>query len=159
MTEPDDETTQHPAASTPAGSDASLNAPPTAPPEPPPPPTMPVGPVGEPSPPPPPPVDPSTEPTPTSPPTPVEPPLAADPHRPADPGWREPPWIPPRPRDRRPSTVALIVGVALIAVGVWFFLDRTLGINLPTIEWRSIWPILLIVLGAIVLIRSLNRSR
>ena len=85
------------------------------------------------------------------------PPLTANPDRPADPGWREPPWIPARPRDRRPSLAALIVGLALIAIGVWLFVDRTLGIALPTIAWRSLWPVALIVVGALVLIRSLDR--
>jgi hypothetical protein len=102
-------------------------------------PTMPGGPLGQPAPPP--------------------PPLSPDPNRPADPGWREPPWIPPRRRDARPNLVALIVGFALIAFGVWFFVDRTLGIALPAIRWGSIWPIILIVIGAVVLLRSLDRSR
>jgi hypothetical protein len=105
---------------------------------------MPGGPLGEPAPPPPPP---------------TAPPLVADPDRPADPGWREPPWIPPRKRDPKPNLAALIVGVALIAFGLWFFVDRTLGIALPAIQWRSIWPVLLIILGGVVLIRSLDRSR
>ena len=90
-------------------------------------------------------------------PDPAAPPLTAKADRPADPGWREPPWIPARPRDRRPGTAALIVGLALIAIGVWFFIDRTLGIALPTIAWRSLWPVALIVVGGLILIRSLDR--
>jgi hypothetical protein len=116
-------------------------------PEPADPPTMPGGPIGEPAPPPPPPAPPST------------PPLSADPNRPADPGWREPPWIPARPKDRRPGTVALIVGLGLIVIGLWFFIDRTLGIALPSIQWRSVWPIVLIVIGGAILLRSLGRGR
>jgi hypothetical protein len=83
-----------------------------------------------------------------------------DPNRPAS-QWREPAWFPPkdrdRDRDRGPSVAALVVGVALVAIGLYFFVDRTLGIALPRIAWGSVWPIILIVLGAIVLLRSVNR--
>ncbi len=88
-----------------------------------------------------------------------QPPLTADPNRPADSGWREPPWIPARRKDRRPGLVALLVGVGLIVLGLWFFLDRTLGLDLPSIQWRSLWPVVLIVIGGAILLRSLDRSR
>ncbi len=51
------------------------------------------------------------------------------------------------------------MGVGLIVVGLWFFLDRTLGLDLPTIEWRGLWPVVLIVIGGAILLRSLDRSR
>lgn len=91
-----------------------------------------------------------------------EPALRADPDRPADSGWREPAWFPPRdpaqPRDGRSSTVAIVVGLVMIAVGAWFFLDRTLGIALPRIQWSSVWPVILIVIGALILVRSFQRK-
>lgn len=85
--------------------------------------------------------------------------LRVDPDRPADSGWREPAWMPPRDRDRdrRPSTVAIVVGLVLIGLGVWFFLDRTLGYDLPRIQWSSVWPIILIVVGGLILLRSIQR--
>jgi hypothetical protein len=141
MTDPTDETQPTPAPADPAA---------TPPPEPAQPPPVVPGPTPPPWPAqvdPPAPTDPGVDP----------PPLRAKPDRPADPGWREPPWIPARPRDRRPSTVALIVGLALIVIGIWLFVDRTLGIALPNIAWRSLWPLALIVVGALVLIRSLDR--
>lgn len=157
MTTPDDDTTQHTPTPPPGAASADPHTPDPRSPEAGPagapgadpgalsgavprPPTMPGGPLGEPAPPPP-------------------PPLVPDPNRPADPGWREPPWIPPRPREARPNVVALLVGFAFIAFGLWFFLDRTLGVALPAIRWGSIWPIALIVIGGIVLLRSLDRSR
>ena len=92
-----------------------------------------------------------------------EPPLRADPDRPADSGWREPAWFPPdrggrRDRDRRPSVVAMVVGLAFIAVGLYYFLDRTLGVAMPRIQWSSLWPVVLIVLGVLVLLRSFQRN-
>jgi hypothetical protein len=86
-------------------------------------------------------------------------PLQADPNRPADSGWREPAWFPPRDRrDRRPSAFALVVGLALIAVGLYYFLDRTLGLDMPAIQWSSLWPIILIVIGGLILLRSFERK-
>ncbi|HET7031417.1 MAG TPA: tetraspanin family protein [Candidatus Limnocylindrales bacterium] len=141
MTEPDDETQAH--STEPAAGSSGL---PSSPP------TLPGDPAGEPAAPPP-PALPAADPVRGSPP----PPLTADPNRPADSGWREPPWIPARPRDRRPNAFALVVGLALIAVGVWFFVDRTLGLALPAIAWSTIWPVILIVLGGLILVRSIDR--
>ena len=89
-----------------------------------------------------------------------EPSLRADPNRPADSGWREPAWIPPRPRvrDHRPSIVAIVVGLVLIVIGGYYFLDRTLGLAMPRIQWGSVWPIVLIVVGGLILIRSFQRK-
>ena len=86
--------------------------------------------------------------------------MRADPDRPVDSGWREPPWFPPRgrERDRRPSAVAIVIGLVLIAIGLYYFLDRTLGIALPGIQWSSAWPIILIVLGGLILVRSFQRK-
>jgi hypothetical protein len=72
--------------------------------------------------------------------------------------WREPPWIPPRDRRRAgPSLGALIVGGGILLVGLWFFLERTLGLDLPQIHWGSLWPIVLIVLGGAILLRAVVR--
>jgi hypothetical protein len=87
------------------------------------------------------------------------PPLRADPDRPADSGWREPPWIPgqARARDRRPNAAAIVVGLILIGLGAYWFLDQTLGIAMPRISWGGVWPIILILIGGVILIRSLDR--
>lgn len=84
--------------------------------------------------------------------------MRVDPDRLADSGWREPPWFPPRDRDRRPSPIAIVIGLVLIAIGLYYFLDRTLGIALPGIQWSSVWPIILIVLGGLILVRSFQRK-
>ncbi|HEX2756075.1 MAG TPA: hypothetical protein VHM48_11455 [Candidatus Limnocylindrales bacterium] len=89
--------------------------------------------------------------------------LRADPDRPADSGWREPAWFPPRAdrerhRDRRSGTFTIVVGLVLIAIGAWYFLDGTLGIALPRIRWGSLWPVVLIVIGGLILLRSFRRK-
>jgi hypothetical protein len=159
MPEPDDDTEPQatdPVTGRPMPADAPADAPAmSTTPDPTDPVTMPGDPTGEPAPAPPPAAPPSTPPPPAA----ATPPLSADPNRPADSGWREPPWVPARPTDRRPGTVALIVGLGLIVIGLWFFIDRTLGIALPSIQWRSLWPIVLIVIGGAILLRSLGRAR
>ena len=35
----------------------------------------------------------------------------------------------------------------LLAVGLWFFADVTLGYDMPSIAWRDLWPLALIVIG------------
>jgi hypothetical protein len=121
-----------------------------------------------------PPVDPApgVDPPPATPAAPIDPPPAVDPPPPVDPpvdpppavppasDWREPPWFPPRDRDRRErraNVVAIVVGLAILAVGVYYFLDRTLGLAMPRIQWGSLWPVILIVLGGLILLRSIER--
>ena len=88
------------------------------------------------------------------------PPLRANPDRPPS-DWREPPWIPPRDkaRDRGPSLAAIIVGLVLLAIGIYYFLDRTLGVDVPDIRWGSLWPLILIAIGAVILLRGVMRRR
>ena len=74
--------------------------------------------------------------------------------------WREPPWFPPREKDRpepKSNIAAIVVGLIILAAGVYFLFDRTLGVPMPPIQWSSLWPIILIVIGGIVLIRSIQR--
>jgi hypothetical protein len=96
-----------------------------------------------------------------APPPPTAPPAdRPPPDRPPSTEWREPPWFPPRDRDRRDrrlNWVAIVVGLVILGVGVYYLLDRTLGIAMPRIQWGSIWPIFLIVLGGLILLRSYDR--
>ena len=90
-------------------------------------------------------------------PTPPTSSLRVDPDRPRTTEWREPPWFPPRDKERGPSRGALVAGIALVAIGLYFFIDRTLGIALPRIQWSTIWPVILIAIGLIILFRAVRR--
>jgi hypothetical protein len=85
---------------------------------------------------------------PTNPTEPTEPPQA--PAVPPSAAWR-----PPRERDS--NIAAIVVGLVLVAIGGWYFLEQTLGIQMPRISWRDVWPVILIVLGVVVIIRSQTR--
>jgi hypothetical protein len=90
---------------------------------------------------------------------PPSPPLRADPDRPPT-AWREPPWIPPAPVPRRgPSPIAIVLGLIILAVGLYYFVDRTLGIDLPAVSWGNLWPLILIVIGGVILLRAWERGR
>ena len=64
-------------------------------------------------------------------------------------------WRPPRSRES--NIASMVVGVILLVIGVWYLLDQTLGIQMPRIDWGDFWPILLIAIGGIMLVRSARR--
>lgn len=57
------------------------------------------------------------------------------------------------------DTGTMVWGLILIAVGLWFFLDQTLGFEMPDIDWGDVWPLILIVLGGVVILQGLGRRR
>lgn len=50
-------------------------------------------------------------------------------------------------------------GLVLIAIGLWFFGQVTLGLDLPNLDWNLVWPLALVVIGATVLVSGLARRR
>ena len=57
------------------------------------------------------------------------------------------------------DTAGRIWGLILLAFGLWFFADVTLGYDMPSIAWRDLWPIALIGIGLLVLVRGMTRRR
>lgn len=51
---------------------------------------------------------------------------------------------------------ALIFGAILLAVGGYYLLVNTFGIQLPELDWDQIWPIALILLGVAIVARALQ---
>jgi Domain of unknown function (DUF5668) len=65
-----------------------------------------------------------------------------------------------RPRDPDPGRLATIVfGLIVIAIGLWFFAERSLDIDLPEIEWGALWPLILVALGIWILLGAGRRRR
>ena len=50
-------------------------------------------------------------------------------------------------------------GLVLVAIGLWFFAQITLGMDLPSFDWDVAWPVFLIVVGGTVLVSGLARRR
>ena len=77
----------------------------------------------------------------------------------------EPRNVTPDDRQRRDArrrgveTGTVVWGLILIVVGGWFFLDQTLGLDMPNVEWESLWPVVLIVIGAAVILQGIGRRR
>ena len=85
---------------------------------------------------------------------PVAPPPAAAPQDSAPPP--PPMW---RRRDNDPGRWGTIVfGGILVAVGLWFFADQTLGLDMPRLRWSELWPIFIIVLGGWIVLGSMRRD-
>jgi hypothetical protein len=57
------------------------------------------------------------------------------------------------------DTATRVWGLLVLAVGVWFFADITLGMDMPAIAWRDVWPVALLALGLAVLVRGMASRR
>jgi len=57
--------------------------------------------------------------------------------------------------DRRVDVGALLFGAILLFVGGYYLLENTFGVNLPDINWDQVWPLVIIVLGASVVLRAI----
>ena len=69
-----------------------------------------------------------------------------------------PPAIPSEPAAGPPDSEgprygSIIVGLVILAVGIWYFADRTLGLELPRLDADQLWPIAVIALGAWLIVR------
>lgn len=65
-----------------------------------------------------------------------------------------------RRSDEQPGRTSTIVfGLIVIGVGLWFFADQTLGLDMPRLSWSELWPLFLILLGGWLLYTSMRRRR
>ena len=107
---------------------------------------------------------PSSDPAPPQPPPasrPPETPPAEEPSPAAETGWVPPAGTAPTARTsgRDPGrTASLILGLILVAIGLWFFAQYTLGIDLPAVRWSQLWPLILILIGGWILLSSMRRG-
>jgi hypothetical protein len=70
-----------------------------------------------------------------------------DPTQPPSSAWRP-------PKQQGTNVATLVVGLVFLGIGIWYFLDQTLGLEMPRISWGDLWPIFLIVVGGIILFRA-----
>lgn len=64
-------------------------------------------------------------------------------------------WRPPR--ERESNVASIVVGLVFLAIGAWYLLDHTLGIQMPRIDWSDFWPIVLIAIGGVMVYRAASR--
>jgi hypothetical protein len=65
-----------------------------------------------------------------------------------------------RGRMPQPARMAGIAwGIVLVLVGLWFFADQTLGIDLPGIPWGDLWPLVIIAFGVWIIVRAMGFRR
>jgi cell wall-active antibiotic response 4TMS protein YvqF len=99
--------------------------------------------------------DPTPAPAPVVPPIATPPPFPVAPQAPAVPPGPDPTW---QPRSGDPGrTGTIIFGVILLGIGLWFFADQTLGLDMPRLRWSQLWPVFLIGLGVWIAIGSIRR--
>lgn len=52
---------------------------------------------------------------------------------------------------------AIILGLIILGIGVYYFLQRTLGLSMPDLNWDMVWPLLVIALGVGMLFSAWSR--
>ena len=57
-------------------------------------------------------------------------------------------------RHRSSGVGGVVVGLVLIAVGTYYVLTNTLGIDLPELEADMIWPVIVIAIGVVIVYRA-----
>jgi len=80
---------------------------------------------------------------------------------PPPPNFEPPPPVtaPPRRDDRdHGRTASILFGLVFLGLGLWFFVEHTLGYELPRIRWSQLWPAVLIIIGLWVVLGSMRRG-
>lgn len=60
---------------------------------------------------------------------------------------------------RAADTAARLWGLIVLAVGLWFLADVTLELDMPAVPWGDLWPLGLILLGGLIVVRGMGRRR
>lgn len=58
---------------------------------------------------------------------------------------------------RRRDAGGLIFGGILLVVGIYYLLQRTMGLDIPDLNWDQIWPVFVILLGGGILYGAWSR--
>ena len=66
----------------------------------------------------------------------------------------------PEPRDagRRYDWGRLVFGLLILVIGAYLLLKDTLRLNVPEVTGDAVWPLILIAVGAVVLLRTLTED-
>ena len=61
-------------------------------------------------------------------------------------------------RERSRDIGAVLFGAILLFVGAYYLLRNTLGFDLGELDGERIWPVAVVAIGAMILIRAIDRS-
>jgi hypothetical protein len=62
-------------------------------------------------------------------------------------------------RTRGLDVGALIFGLVVLGVGIYYFAQKTLGLAMPELDWDRLWPLVVIAVGIGILVSNLSRNR
>lgn len=60
---------------------------------------------------------------------------------------------------RAADTAARVWGLIVLAVGLWFLADVTFELDMPNVPWGDVWPVGLILIGLVVVVRGMTSRR
>lgn len=55
------------------------------------------------------------------------------------------------------DVAARLWGLVLLGLGLWFLAETTFGYDLPSLPWRDLWPLALVLLGGLIVLRGASR--
>ena len=58
---------------------------------------------------------------------------------------------------RAAGTASRVWGLVLLGAGAWFLADVTLGYDMPSVPWGDLWPVGLIAVGLLIVVRGMGR--
>ena len=44
----------------------------------------------------------------------------------------------------------MVFGLVVLGLGLWFFAEQTLELDMPDISWGQAWPVILIAIAVVV---------
>ena len=53
-----------------------------------------------------------------------------------------------------PTNAGIVFGFILVGLGVWFLVDQYVHI-----DWQLVWPVIVILIGAALIVAAMRRSR
>ena len=70
--------------------------------------------------------------------------------------WTPPPSGGPRSgwTSPDPGNAGIVFGFILVGLGIWFLVDQFVHI-----DWQLVWPVIVIVIGAALIVGAMRRSR